>query len=84
MKPFNLEEAKAGKPVQTRDGRKARIVCFDAQDRDNKKYIVALVTDLNAVTEHINSYDLNGAWWPGSNSPEDLIMAPVEYNESIL
>ena len=29
MKPFNLEEAKAGKPVCTRDGRDVRIVCFD-------------------------------------------------------
>ena len=25
FKPFNLEQAKAGKPVCTRDGRKARI-----------------------------------------------------------
>lgn len=29
MKKFNLEQAKAGKPVCTRDGRKARIICFD-------------------------------------------------------
>ena len=29
MKPFDLEAAKAGKPVCTRDGRKARINCFD-------------------------------------------------------
>lgn len=28
-KPFNLEKAKAGEPVQTRDGRRARILCFD-------------------------------------------------------
>lgn len=31
MKPFNLEAAKAGRPVCTRDGRKARIICFDAK-----------------------------------------------------
>lgn len=30
MKPFNLEEAKAGKPVCTRIGLPVRIVCFDA------------------------------------------------------
>ena len=29
MKPFNLEEAKAGKPVQTRDGRDVEILKFD-------------------------------------------------------
>lgn len=34
MKPFNLEAAKAGKPVITRDGREARIICFDRKDRD--------------------------------------------------
>lgn len=41
MKPFNLEEAKAGKPVCTRDGYDARILCFDAK---NPYYpVVALV-----------------------------------------
>ena len=29
MKPFNLEQAKAGKPVQTRDGRDVEIVRFN-------------------------------------------------------
>ena len=29
LKPFDLKAAKAGKPVCTRDGRKARIICFD-------------------------------------------------------
>ena len=42
LKPFNLEEAKAGKPVCTRDGRKARIICFDAKCADTP--IVALVS----------------------------------------
>jgi hypothetical protein len=31
LKPFDLEAAKAGKPVCTRDGRKARIICFNAK-----------------------------------------------------
>lgn len=29
LKPFDLQKAKEGKPVCTRDGRKARIICFD-------------------------------------------------------
>lgn len=29
LKPFDLDKAKAGKQVCTRDGRKARIICFD-------------------------------------------------------
>ena len=40
LKPFDLEAAKSGKPVCTRDGRKARIICFD---RTGKFPIVALV-----------------------------------------
>lgn len=43
MKKFNLEEAKAGKPVITRDGSEARIICFDMK---NDLYpIVALIED---------------------------------------
>lgn len=34
MKPFDLELAKAGHPVQTRDGRKARIICYDRLSED--------------------------------------------------
>lgn len=33
MKPFNLEEAKAGKPICTRDGRKARLLAWDIKDK---------------------------------------------------
>ena len=29
LKEFDLEAAKSGKPICTRDGRKARIICFD-------------------------------------------------------
>lgn len=41
FKPFSLEDAKSGKPVCTRDGRKVRIVCFDAKNGDYP--ILALV-----------------------------------------
>ena len=40
MRKFNLEEAKAGKPVVTRTGRPVRILCWDAKGRDP---IVALI-----------------------------------------
>ena len=42
LKPFDLEKSKAGKPVCTRDGRKARIICFDSKN-DPQRPIVALV-----------------------------------------
>lgn len=41
MKPFNLELAKAGHPVCTRDGHEAKIICFD---RKHELYtIIALI-----------------------------------------
>ena len=40
MKPFDIELAKQGKPVCTRDGRKARIICFD---RNHQYPVVALI-----------------------------------------
>lgn len=43
MKPFDIEFAKQGKPVCLRDGRKARIICFDVKNRDYS--IIALVED---------------------------------------
>lgn len=44
MKPFDLEAAKAGKPVCTRDGIKARIICFDVINKSNYP-IIALLED---------------------------------------
>ena len=44
MKPFNLEQAKAGKPVVTRDGRPARILAFD---RKGPNRIIGLVTHID-------------------------------------
>lgn len=44
LKPFDFEAAKAGKPVCTRDGRKARIICFDTINKGNYP-IIALLED---------------------------------------
>ena len=41
MRPFNIEEAKAGKPVCTPTGKPARIIFYDADDKEYP--IVALV-----------------------------------------
>ena len=41
MKPFDLELAKKGHPVCTRDGRDARIICYDAKTGEYP--IIALV-----------------------------------------
>lgn len=75
MREFNLQEAKEGKPVCTRDGRKARIICFD---RKNSEYpIVALVTYNNK--EDCVPYTIDGKFVYGrSNKPSDLVMAPTK------
>ena len=41
LKPFDIQKAREGKPICTRDGLPARIICFDRQSDD--KPIVALV-----------------------------------------
>lgn len=69
MKPFDLEAAKAGKPVCTRDGRKARIICFDAKCN---KPIVALIYDCNKET--VLQYLENGRFFVDQIDKYDLMM----------
>ena len=71
LKPFDLEAAKAGKPVCTRDGRKARIICFD---RDWDTHIVALVT--GPLGESVHYYLSNGKAGFYKQNDEDLMMLP--------
>jgi hypothetical protein len=56
MKEFNLEEAHAGKPVCTRDGRKARVILFDA---NNNEYPIIALVEINGKEEPC-SYTLSG------------------------
>ena len=44
LKPFDIQKAREGKPVYTRDGRKVRIICFDRKDNTP---IVALIECVN-------------------------------------
>jgi hypothetical protein len=61
------------KPVQTRDGRKARIICTDV---DGAKTIIALVKD--SVGDEIpRCYFQDGRYFTyESHSPNDLINVP--------
>ena len=50
LKPFSLELAKQGRPVCTRDGHKARIICFDRVTNSTNEYrrsLVVLITNPN-------------------------------------
>ena len=57
LKPFDIKKAKEGYPVYTRDGRKARIVCFD---RIDAKPILALVPSTDGKGENVFDYFVSG------------------------
>ena len=57
-KPFNLEEAKAGKSVCTRDGQEVRIICFNAKSENYP--IVALVKEGYSTQEYLCAYTNEG------------------------
>ena len=71
MKEFDINLAKQGKPVCTRDGRKARIVCFDAK---GKRTIVALIS--NSDSEEVRSYYNDGIYSKCDDTNFDLMMLP--------
>lgn len=75
LKPFSLEEAKQGKPVCTRDGRKVRIISFDREFLyDGQNYcIVALIND-GPHNEIVYSYTKDGLYNPGKIHERDLMM----------
>ena len=70
IKPFDLEAAKANKPVCTRSGKKVRIVCFD---KVGAYPVIALVQEEGIETCHFYSQDGKCA---DSGSEYDLMMLP--------
>jgi len=78
MKPFDLEAAKAGAKVVTRDGRKVRLFCFDLDHIDNK-IAGAVLHDIPC--DYVHSWDIDGKDLRLSHRHEsnlDLHMAPVK------
>lgn len=73
LKPFDIQKAREGKPVCIRDGRKARIICFD---KEGEQPIVALIE--NNGVESIETYYSNGRFNDDINSQSDgdLMMLP--------
>lgn len=82
LKKFDLEAAKAGKPVCTRDRRKARIVCFDRNYRNDENEdfpIVALVTMCDG-SEEIGYYNNRGELlYNCLTNSADLMMLPEKH-----
>lgn len=76
MKPFDLEKAKAGAKVITRNRLPVRILCFDLKHTEYS--IVATVLDNNVFnTEHVILRRENGMKY---TTPDafDLFMAPTK------
>lgn len=78
LKPFDLQKAREGKPVYTRDGRKARIICFDKRGGHP---IIALVetfaVEYACIREEIYYYTIDGREiGQNAESKDDLMMLP--------
>lgn len=73
LKDFDLEAAKQGKPVYTRDGRKARIVCYDFKGGD---YPIIALVECRGNREIFCAYSEKGEIGIGTKTDEDLMIAP--------
>lgn len=72
MKPFDLEKAKAGAPLCTREGFRARIVCFDA---NNDRFPIVALLEGEDGKEYPASFTKKGRFSDGEkDSPADLCM----------
>ena len=76
MKPFDLEKAKAGAPVITRNGCTARIICFDRADADN--YPLVALLQLGGGIERVTTHTDQGRYCKEPGNDYDLFMAPVK------
>ena len=72
LKPFDLKAAKSGKPVCTRDGRKARIICFDRNDL----YPIVALVECEDGKEIIGAYSKKGQTEIYEIKGTDLMMLP--------
>lgn len=72
MKPFDLEKAKAGAPLCTREGFRARIICFDA---NNDRFPIVALLEGDDGKECPVSFTKKGRFSDGEkDSPDDLCM----------
>ena len=81
-KPFDLEAAKAGRPVMNVIGERVEIVRFDLNNEDYP--ILGIVTRKDG-TEVSETYTLTGRQWNGNRDETpgdfDLVMSPMEIKE---
>lgn len=74
--PFDIEKAKQGAKVVTRDRHDVRILCFD---RNSDSYpIVALVQNTNSGEDEIISYTKHGYYFEGVDKTGDDLFIEEE------
>ena len=78
LEPFDIERAKAGEPICTREGNDVRIICWDCKQHCADT-IVALITLDNGL-EVSNIYELSGNSYEEDKDWTDLMMK-VEIKE---
>lgn len=77
MKPFNLEEAKAGKPVCTRDGRRVEIISFENPSSNNYPILAKVFFGKDYYEEF--TFTESGTFFvTGKESEADLMMTEDE------
>ena len=77
MKPFNLEEAKAGKPLITRDGR-AAFITARVPEAEERSRLVVFVAGNSSPTFYSDGGVYTGGWAGTGTAAADLFMAPVK------
>ena len=75
MKEFDIELAKAGHPVCTRDGKSVRILCYD---KIGNNYPIVTLMDKGEYEEYI-PFTIDGRYYSnGRESNNDLFMASAK------
>ena len=77
LKPFDIQKAREGNPVCTRDGRKARIICFDRKHiYEGQDYSIVALINEGSYSETVCSYTKDGLHTPSKIDNNDLMMLP--------
>lgn len=79
MKKFDLEAAKRGAKVCTRDGNPAKILCFNKED---DVYPIAALYEYEGIERFI-SHTLDGRYHYLHEDGNDLMMADDDYEEKL-
>lgn len=81
-KPFNLEQAKAqnGEGLITRDGRPARIICWDFKNDFYPLLVAVTITSRDGKKRETPiTMTLDGKEYMGGEYRSDLFMAPIKH-----